>query len=233
LRAGHAACFAARARNRTTHLAFITPDRADYRRGAAVARWRLTWVPAEMLLDRLKIETRESHDRIEAALDLMRPDLSRRDYGQLLARYQAFFRVWEPSVGRALADDAFFAPRRKLHLLTRDLDALGVEPLRDEPRLKPFATRHEAMGSLYVLEGSTMGGLVIAGHVRRTLGVSGPGALYFENYGRDAAERWRAFREVLGALSSPQVNDAVVATALDTFAALHAWLAPQREAGHG
>lgn len=186
-----------------------------------------------MLLDRLKTETRVAHDRIEADLDLLRPNLSLADYAALLARYQAFFRVWEPAVGEAIGDEGFFGPRRKLHLLDQDLEDLGVEPLADEPRVEPFATAAHAMGSLYVLEGSTMGGLVIAAHVRRTLGVSGPGARYFENYGRDAAERWRAFRATLAGISAPQTDGGVVAAALQTFETLHRWLAPGKAVAHG
>ena len=185
-----------------------------------------------MLLDRLKRETRADHDRIEADLDLLRPNLSLADYVGLLQRYHAFFRRWEPRVGALVGDEAFFGPRRKLGLLADDLDQRGAKPSTLTAPVPALASRAEAMGSLYVLEGSTMGGLVIARHIEGVLGLRGPGARYFSNYGRDAAERWRTFRAALADISRPEDEDAIVAAARGTFVLLNRWLCPQ-EPAHG
>ncbi|MFL5200662.1 MAG: biliverdin-producing heme oxygenase, partial [Microvirga sp.] len=56
------------------------------------------------LLERLKVETRQAHDRIEAAIDLERRIASRDAYRDLLARFYGFHKAWE-SEAAAMAPD--------------------------------------------------------------------------------------------------------------------------------
>ncbi|WP_406854421.1 biliverdin-producing heme oxygenase [Alsobacter sp. KACC 23698] len=186
-----------------------------------------------MLLTRLRTETRAAHDRIESDLDMLGPGLTLERYGALVARFHAFFRIWEPRIGELVGDEAFFGPRRKLPLLEADLAALGLAPLRQTPRIPRLDDVEEAMGSLYVLEGSTMGGQVIAKSLERRLGLAGPGATYFASYGRDVAARWRAFQDILASLSSPAADDRIVCAALATFESLQACLFAPARTRHG
>jgi heme oxygenase len=194
-----------------------------------------------MILSRLKTETRESHLRVENDLAVMRPDLTIDHYGRVLARLHAFFAAWEPRVGALLDDEGFFGPRRKVGLLDRDLEALGIrrpEPV-DSTVLPVLTNRLEALGSLYVLEGSTLGGQYIAKHAEQTLGLArGKGSAYFRSYGKAVAEHWRSFQQALEAVSSPVSDDVVVAAAQSTFDRLHQWLCqvpplPQGARRHG
>lgn len=186
-----------------------------------------------MLLDRLKAETREAHDRIELDLGLTRADLSLDEYGTILMRMHGFFTTWEPAVEAALDEPDFLGPRRKLHLLARDLAALGLRPepvCQDLPAMNSAAA---ALGSLYVLEGSTLGGQVIRRHVEALFAFppGGPTA-YFTGYGADTGRRWQEMRARLAAL--PHVAaPVVVETALSTFAALHRGLCPADEPFRG
>jgi heme oxygenase len=179
-----------------------------------------------MLLDRLKAETRDAHDRIERDLGLTRADLSLEAYGTLLTRMHGFFSTWEPAVAAALDEPAFFEPRRKLHLLARDLMTLGLRPGPACTGLPAMAGPDAALGSLYVLEGSTLGGQVIRRHVDALFGFppGGPTA-YFTGYGADTGRRWQEMRARLAALPQPAAP-AVVEAALSTFGALHSWLSP-------
>ena len=71
--------------------------------------------------------------------------------------------VGEPRVAALLDEDAFLAPRRRSPLARQDLAALGAEPdaaLRFD--LDVLDDAAAAWGSLYVVEGSTLGGLVIS-----------------------------------------------------------------------
>jgi heme oxygenase len=179
-----------------------------------------------MLLDRLKAETRDAHDRIEHDLGLTRADLSLETYGILLTRMHGFFTSWEPAVEAALDDAAFLGPRRKLPLLAGDLAALGLRPGPACALLPAMPGRDAALGSLYVLEGSTLGGQVIRRHVEALFAFSpgGPTA-YFTGYGADTGRRWQEMRARLAAL--PQAAaPIVVEAALSTFDALHRWLCP-------
>ena len=181
-----------------------------------------------MILLRLKTETRDSHLRVERDLGVMNPDLNLPEYRTLVSRLYAFHLWWEPLVSLLLNDEAFFGPRRKLGLLKRDLEILGA-PLPGRPARSGLALRtaQDALGSLYVLEGSTLGGQLIAQHVEAALGLAhGEGSAYFRSYGKTVAERWREFQARLLAMSSPGADDAMVVAASATFDHLHDWLCP-------
>jgi heme oxygenase (biliverdin-IX-beta and delta-forming) len=179
----------------------------------------------------LRVATRAAHDRLEDTLALTAPGLTRARYQAVLARFLGFWAEWEPSVAAALADDAFFAPRRRAGLLARDLAALGLgaEAIAALPRCAPPALpdRAAALGSLYVLEGSTLGGRVLVRHFAATLGLAAdePGCLYFSGHGAETGAMWAACRARLAA-APPEWSGGMVAAALDTFAVLTGWLAP-------
>jgi len=181
------------------------------------------------LLERLKSQTRPAHDAIEAALDLERMTASPREYRATLERFYGFHAAFEPEAGALIRDEAFFAPRRKTALLARDLEALGlcraqVERLPRHGGLG-LATRADAYGALYVVEGSTLGGAIVARRVERALGYeAASGAAYFRSYGPGVGPMWKTFQARLASLSSPAFDEAVTAAAIRTFAAMQDWL---------
>jgi heme oxygenase len=183
-----------------------------------------------MLLQRLRAETRAAHDAIERDLESLCFYTSIERYRRHVARFFGFYATWEPRVEAMLRDKTFFSPRRKLPLLEQDLRFLGfgsplIEALPRCPTLPPLDTIPETLGSLYVLEGSTLGGQVISRRLERSLGLSdGLGYAFFRSYGREVGWMWRAFGEHLSAVSSTITEDASVRSAQDTFACLHTWL---------
>jgi heme oxygenase len=182
------------------------------------------------LLERLKIETRPAHDRIEKAMDLDRRIASREAYRELLIRLYGFHRAWESKAASLAPDPAFFQGRCKAGLLAQDLKALGLDAgeiirLPQCHSLMPLPAPEAVLGSMYVVEGSTLGGAVIAKEVERKLGFGREtGCAYFRSYGRDTAAMWKSFGTVLLAASSPETDDLIVASAQHTFTAMHDWL---------
>lgn len=182
------------------------------------------------LLERLKIETRPAHDRIEKAIDLERRIATRESYKKLLKRFYGFHHVWEQAAAPVVSDRTFFERRRKTHLLVRDLQALGIS--QDEiislPQcrpLMPLPSPQAVLGSMYVIEGSTLGGAIISREVERRLGLDVEnGCAYFRSYGRDIGVMWKSFGAVLMAASSPEADDLIVETAQRTFTVMHDWL---------
>ena len=187
------------------------------------------------LLDRLKAQTRAEHGAMEAALDLMRDDLLLADYRRLLELYFGFYAPVEARLAGMLASVALgglaFETRRKLPLLRADLAALGgpaAETLAVCNALPPLHTLAQAMGCLYVLEGATLGGMVIGRHVQRTLGLTPDcGARFFHGSGARTAEMWRTFRAALAEFAADadaaDAPDAVVESANETFRSLRHW----------
>jgi heme oxygenase len=182
------------------------------------------------LLERLKIETREAHDRIEAAIDLERRIASREAYRDLLIRFYGFHRAWEGEAADRAPDRAFFRSRCKTQLLANDLEALGLksEDIIRLPQcrpLMPLPAPEAVLGSMYVVEGSTLGGAMIAREVENRLGFTAEtGCAYFRSYGRNVAAMWRSFGAVLLEASSPEADDLIIGAAQDTFTVMHNWL---------
>ena len=184
------------------------------------------------VLDRLRARTRPLHDAVERDLDWQRRVSTLAGYRALLARWWGFHATFEPEIAAALerAGDAdLLRPRRKLHLLRDDLLHLGMrsEAIEALPLCSPsvaIALRAEALGALYVVEGSTLGGQVIARHVRRALGpaLAGGGLRYFTAYGARTGAMWRAFCDEL-ATEHPSRVDALLDRAEQTFAAVREW----------
>lgn len=181
------------------------------------------------LRERLKAETARSHERLEQRLDLLRPTLSRDELGALLSRFWGFYIVCEEQLKLAPAElAAFFAERRKVPRLENDLRALGVSPEAmaslDVCRLQPATTVAQVLGRWYVLEGATLGGQIVARHLRERLGLQAEECRFFLSYGEEVAVKWRAFCELLERYESPATDDATVEAAQATFAALENWL---------
>jgi heme oxygenase len=182
------------------------------------------------LLERLRSETRPAHDRIEAAMDFERRISSPASYRDLLSRFYGFHSAWEEEAVALAPDRAFFLRRCKRELLARDLEALGMSPqeIIHLPRcrpLMPLPAPAAVLGGMYVIEGSTLGGAVIAREVERRLGLTAEtGCAYFRSYGRETASMWKSFGAALLAASSPQADDLIVETAKRTFDVMHDWL---------
>jgi heme oxygenase (biliverdin-IX-beta and delta-forming) len=185
------------------------------------------------LLDRLKAETRQAHDHMERVVDIEARVSSITAYRQLLARFYGLHAVWEAEAKAIIADPWLLTGRTRTPLLMRDLAALGAGPdeIRDLPLCPPLLRTPvlaEALGALYVVEGSTLGGAVVAKHVERTLGLGAAnGCAYFRSHGAAVGAMWRDFKARLLAFSSPEIDDDVVAAANRTFAHLSAWFAQE------
>lgn len=182
-----------------------------------------------MLLERLKSETRAAHGAVESVLCL--PGNLEAYRGQLESML-GFVEPWETAV-RGTADGTLMEGRERAGRLRTDLAALGRNELEIEalPRcmaLPPLAGREEVLGSCYVMEGSTLGGQMIARYLEQTLGLSGgAGYSYHRGAGTDTRARWEQFRQGLAERAEGLDMDRIVAAARATFEALGAWCVRQ------
>ena len=169
----------------------------------------------------LRHETRALHDRVEARFDLDGRVRSREGYiGALLALHDL-----HDAAATALAavdrqgesvDTARMATRRGW--LADDLRVLGhPAPPSSQQRLDLDGPA-EVRGCLYVLEGSMLGGRVIARAVATGLGI-GPdnGGRYFSGFGAATGKAWSEFLDVLDARPVESEGAATLAGARKTF----------------
>lgn len=176
-----------------------------------------------VILARLKAETQAEHDAIERVLDLTSDALTLAAYRERLARLYGFHRPVEARLHAVPGIDLH--ARRKHPLLLADLHALGGDDPEQLPlcvELPPLAGPADRFGCLYVLEGATLGGRVIARHVARTLGVTpASGGRFFHGYDARTAAMWQAFRGALAAFAEASAShDRIVAAAIATFRTL-------------
>jgi heme oxygenase (biliverdin-IX-beta and delta-forming) len=189
------------------------------------------------LLTRLKSETANHHAQLENALDLMRESWSLDDYIALLEGFYGYVAAWENAAAAHMPDHlrAFFDARRKTALLASDLAFLTGGSGRSAvlsmaKELPPLDTMGRLMGSMYVMEGSTLGGRFIAPHMAALFHLdTGRGNAYFEGYGPRTGSMWNTFRDTASAMVPASQYDMAVTSAIATFDGLHAWLCDVRE----
>lgn len=181
------------------------------------------------VLAALRQATRASHDAIESLLGLEHP-FGLDHYAHVLQGFAAFLSPWELQLRAALPPPLrpWFDARRRAHLVLRDLQALDVPAPSVErvTRLLPLPTPAAAFGSLYVLEGSALGGQLIARGLAERHGIAaGNGGAYFIGAGPRTGALWREFRERLELnVTTPEAREQACAAAVQTFDALAATL---------
>ena len=187
-----------------------------------------------MILSRLKHETKQYHDALENALLLGERVFSLAEYQAMLGRFWGLYRPIEAHLATFAQWSSYdfdLNQRMKTGLIERDLQAFGwTAPAITALPVCPFPPSlpdfHHAVGCLYVLEGATLGGQLIARQLHATLDLtSHHGAAFFTSYGAAVGPMWLGFRALVGAVAqSTAAEDAIVAGAIATFVAFEHWL---------
>lgn len=179
------------------------------------------------ILDRLKTETQPWHDRVEelAGSDrIMDGTFTPDDYTTLIIRHSVLHGALEPRLESFFADHPVdgldFAQRRKLPSLHRDIRELNIR-LPDVHFVPETITDTlpKALGCMYVLEGSMLGGAVIRRHLEKNPRFAAvPAFHYLGFYGEKTGPLWKEFRVVvLKAIDTPAREREVLDAAIMTF----------------
>jgi heme oxygenase (biliverdin-IX-beta and delta-forming) len=157
-------------------------------------------------LENLRSATAQSHTNLEAlplSASIMNPNVTNQDYILYLNLMHDVVKDAEDNVFPALANVVTdLSERNKSHLLEQDLKTLGItknnistKPLSGSP--EPFSTAF-ALGIMYVVEGSSLGGRVILKNINTALGHDiENGAAYFGGYGGQTGSYWKNFLGML------------------------------------
>jgi len=158
-----------------------------------------------------------------------RPSLE--DYGSYLTAMHGFCAPLETSFRRlpaVWAEPLRIEQRCRAHLIATDLAALNARlarALTPSPceQLPAIGSVASALGSLYVLEGSTLG----ARYLLRQLGALSISdcSSYLGSYGEELSRMWQELRTELlrFAEEQPEQQAKVIDAALETFRCLDAW----------
>lgn len=205
------------------------------------------------IMQRLRGETRDCHVQLETRLGLPAAISTRSEYRDLLARFFGFYLPVEERLTtllcgeherREILSGLDYGARRKTDLLRRDLQALGMgdtelATLPQCDKLPALDTLSHALGCLYVLEGSTLGGQLLARFFADTLSIDASnGGAFFCSYGSEIGARWRAFGAVLTSWADvtqdgepvttnsvkQKQGEVIVHAARETFHSMETWL---------
>ncbi len=183
----------------------------------------------------LRSETETIHLRLHEhrlLKPLMTGEIDRAGYRELLMRLYGFHAPLEQALVSSAAElklDLDMDRRLRVALLRSDMRDLGLDEraIGDLPTTasNPALTSEGAvLGALYVREGSTLGGKVLA---RRLDAVFDPGVLrgrrFLTGDGEDGG-LWRSCGEAIEAAALRGHLAAMIATANATFLAFEAWL---------
>lgn len=153
---------------------------------------------------RLKQLTHATHDRLDQSIMAAEPFTSRERYGLFVRLQHGFHRdidaLYDNRVLASILPD--LAGRRRLALIEQDLADLGLAaPVwDDQPRFRTDADIAEALGWLYVAEGSNLGAALLIKEAMK-LGLSEEfGARHLAGAPEGRARQWRSFTEALDAI---------------------------------
>ncbi len=176
----------------------------------------------------LKENTENIHKEAEKVMIAwLRKIRTQKEYVEFLNWMYAFYGPLEDRIKLLLTSDIFpdMEKRSRADFLLRDMEAAGIplpapEICRDLPELNSFG---KALGALYVVEGSTLGGRVIAGMLSRQLG-SEKNLSYFNSYGNETGSMWLSFKAFLDGPLDPNIVQDIRSSAKATFLTFKTWI---------
>ncbi len=198
-------------------------------------------------MQRLKAATAAQHIALEQTVNLVQLSTSLPAYRALLRRFYGFYAPLEAQLVDLPWSTVGFEieARNKSVLLAADLYWLGESPatLADLARctaLPTLADIPQALGYLYVSEGSTLGGQLIIRQLQQKLPITRTaGGQFFNSYGPAVGPMWQQLSHFINTFIPSTESDSsenagtekfdaekrMLQTASLTFQALHHWLA--------
>ena len=167
---------------------------------------------------KLKTETQELHDRIEEknlARQIMDGSIDLKTYELLLLQNYIAYRQTETEIGKFLAN---YTGSKHLQL-KQDLENLGMTeaiPLKNDNF--QCNSPAEALGAAYVVEGSALGGMVLAKKLRNCTALGNLPPQHFFSGNKENLKDWRNFKEELEQYSFTEAEEVeAIEKAKETF----------------
>lgn len=181
-----------------------------------------------ILIDKVRTATYDLHQSLDHSLvPYLETIKSKEQYADLLQLFYGFFRpVYDKiDVNLELQYLPDYLNRRKPEWILNDLQDLEVNyTIQLCEHLPEIKNNAAAFGALYVLEGSTLGGVVIRKMLYDQLHID-KGLTFFSGYGKQTREYWNVFINSLNNLDNhSNAEEIVIQTAAATFKSFKEWL---------
>ncbi len=150
------------------------------------------------MLTKLKVATEDLHRKIEKenlASLIVSNNISLEEYKLLLLQNYIAYAVTEPSIAKYLDHYEIHKTPR----LLRDLDQHGIMgkiPFGIKENFR-IVNRAQALGAAYVVEGSALGGMVIAKHINKCPALDNIEQHHFFNGDRENIKTWNSFSKFI------------------------------------
>ena len=181
------------------------------------------------ILDTLKYETKKAHQEAEKILIFQLKSLkSPYEYAQLLEQLYIFYTPIETILLQKISSKLIPDISKRIHMphILEDLKILEYKLLRNpEDPLIAVKTPSHALGILYVIEGSTMGGQIIAKMINENVYMNGLDATnYFSSYKEETHIMWNSFKQNISSIEKNINDQEMLKGAQETFEKLSAFL---------
>ncbi|ARP81644.1 hypothetical protein CAL12_13050 [Bordetella genomosp. 8] len=186
----------------------------------------------------LKDATRERHERLDGSLRIGAADAGYADYVAYIAALGGWLRPVEDALWARDWPASLHPQARRDKSARIDRDLAAARALGEQVPVAPACDRLPSVGRsraydagvMYVIEGSQLGGRMMAKRLRQAW--PDREFHYMDGYGADLGALWKDFTAFLGeALRSQADLDEAVAGARDAFDSLADWLRRQGQAG--
>lgn len=162
----------------------------------------------ETLAEALKSQTTQEHQQAEKTLPLFRPEFTPSEYKKLLNRFLSFYTGYEKAMQqwRNLPLSNMDQRLERSLFLKKDLQAF--DEILNSKALDNFKIENlpQALGAMYVVEGSSLGGQVIYKHLKEKLGLQDHVLNFYRGYGVDTGKNWIEFKNYLNSFSNESEN---------------------------
>jgi len=177
-----------------------------------------------MIRERIKTETSQNHHDVEAAGysgQIMSGRLTVEEYKVLitvnLVLNKAFEKQWS-TLPFELPKKLQLEQRRKTAALEKDAALLGLAVTGSNEIQFPVESYEAFMGTLYVFEGSTLGGAIIYKQLKQNPNLSALDEFHFYScYGDQLGMMWKLFLDHLTQIEDTSQVDKAIASAKTTF----------------
>lgn len=177
----------------------------------------------------LKAHTASYHDKLEMQMyvkEIFDRTLTFAQYCNLIHVNYVITDAIERSIHDALPanlrQELTIDKREKMQALEKDRKALGLHTIVMHHSHKPlYRNVQEAFGGMYVLEGATLGGNVIARHLKEMPVLQQQPFYFYSVYGNTTRDKWLAFTQVLNREVSEETSKGCVDKAIETFKFFH------------
>lgn len=182
-----------------------------------------------MIIEKLRAGTKQTHEELEKEmLPFIKGATDADAYARLLHLFYGYYHPLEKGISLHLDESVLpdLSARRKAGWILNDLRVIeSSTEIVEDTNAPLIESRADALGAMYVMEGSSLGGKVISKMIADNLHYPDHSALsFFYGYGGQTGSRWKEFLAVLDKFSDTDEEEAIVEKANEVFLKFRVWL---------